>query len=235
MLFNGMSSVRNEKFYFSYNVPYSGCGVLFISNGMVYAVESKDNCIYDIVTGQEIINAENLFYDTFDLVGCPVSEFDFKKVPFGIKDSNGLTIEDYLLWLNPTEAQITVVKKDWQASFWLSKIAYVNGKAEMIAVHNNHFQTSGDGWQTNSCSMVMEQGDYYDLVEQYQRNQNTRVGDESLLDGVPEEIKNQLYLFGGSVEWSESSDTYTWETTIDHVVLDHNGETIWSDQYNSQK
>lgn len=75
--------------------------------------------------------------------------------------------------------------------------------------------------------MVMEQGDYYDLVEEYSRDQNVRVGDESLLDGVPEEIKNQLQLFGGSVAWSESSDTGTWEASVSHVVYDHNGETIW--------
>lgn len=79
--------------------------------------------------------------------------------------------------------------------------------------------------------MVMERGDYYDLVELYRRDQNVRVGDESLLDGVPEEIKTQLYLFGGSAEWSETADTETWETTVDHVVLDHNGVVIWENKY----
>lgn len=106
---------------------------------------------------------------------------------------------------------------------------------EMVEIHTNHFQRSGDGWQKNSCSMHMEFGDYYELQEQYRGDQNVRVGDQSLLVGVPEEIKTQLYLFGGSVEWSERSNTYTWETVVDHVVYDHNGETIWSDQYDSQK
>ncbi len=106
---------------------------------------------------------------------------------------------------------------------------------EMVAVHHSHFQSSGDGWQTNSCTMCMEFGDYYDIVEQYQRDQNVQVGDESLLDGVPEEIKTQLNLFGGSVEWSERSDTYTWETVVDHVVFDHNGETIWVGGFSYQK
>jgi hypothetical protein len=106
---------------------------------------------------------------------------------------------------------------------------------EMIAIHTNHMQTSGSGWQNSSCSMVMEQGDYYDLVELYRRDQNVQVGDESLLDGVPEEIKTQLHLFGGSVEWSESSNTETWETIVSTVVFDHNGETIWEDSYSTQK
>lgn len=75
--------------------------------------------------------------------------------------------------------------------------------------------------------MFMEQGDYYDLIEKYQGDQNTRVGDESLLEGVPALIKTQLNLFGGSVEWSEESDTETWVTVVTHVVFDHNGETVW--------
>ena len=102
-----------------------------------------------------------------------------------------------------------------------------NSAIEMIAIHTNHLQTSGTGWQTCSASLVMEQGDYYDLCELYRRDQNVYVGDESLLDGVPEEIKNQLYLFGGSVEWSESSNTETWETEVTHVVINHNGEVLW--------
>ncbi len=106
---------------------------------------------------------------------------------------------------------------------------------EMVTIHTNNFQSSGDGWQENSCSMVMEQGDYHELLEKYQRDQNTRVGDESLLDGVPKRIKDELFLFGGSAEWSERSDTYTWETYVDHTIFNHNGEPIWSDQYIYQK
>lgn len=98
---------------------------------------------------------------------------------------------------------------------------------EMVAIHTNHLQTSGTGWQNNSATMVMEQGDYYDLCKLYRRDQNVYVGDESLLDGVPEDIKNQLRLFGGSVEWAESSNTETWETEVTHVVYDHNGEVLW--------
>ena len=79
--------------------------------------------------------------------------------------------------------------------------------------------------------MRMEQGDYWDLCEFYRRDQNVNVGDEALLEGVPEEVKKQLYLFGGSAYWSESSNTETWETEVSHVVYDHNGETIWEDGY----
>lgn len=106
---------------------------------------------------------------------------------------------------------------------------------KMIPVHTNHFQTSGSDWQQNSASMRMVFGDFHDLVEEYRTNQNVYVGDDSLLHGVPLEIVNQLNLFGGSVEWSETSDTYTWETSVSHVVYDHNGETIWMQEYSYQK
>lgn len=98
---------------------------------------------------------------------------------------------------------------------------------KMIPVQFNDYQKSGSGWQQSSSSMRMVFGDFYDLVEEYRTNQNVYVGDDSLLHGVPLEIVNQLNLFGGSVEWSETSDTYTWETSVSKVVYDHNGETIW--------
>ena len=100
---------------------------------------------------------------------------------------------------------------------------------EMIAVHTNHFQVSGNGTQTSSSTLEMEYGDYYDIVEKYRRDQNTYVGLEILLNGLPENIVNELRLLGGCVEWSETSYTDTWETEEFITVYNLMGEIIFED------
>lgn len=100
-----------------------------------------------------------------------------------------------------------------------------------ITFHN--YQKSGDGWQTQSSTtefLVLSEED----EEYYYNQQNCYVGDYSVFERIPKEIRGRLESEGGRYEYQATSDTQTWETEVSEVVL-IDEKVVWENSYTEQR
>lgn len=98
-------------------------------------------------------------------------------------------------------------------------------------VHTNHFQVSGNNWQTVFANMDMVKEE--DLFA-YEGRQNLYIGDDSLMQYLPKWVQKRLWEKGGSVEWQETYDTESWAGT-GAVVVNSDKDCIFSETYECHK
>lgn len=128
-----LGNLREEKFYFTYNVPYSGYGIVVILGHEYFAAEVKGDHVIDMVSDKNL-GEGNLFHEEFPFEKGLVDNLNtnvFGTHSSFIKNKNGLTLEDYFYYLNPSAGVMAVLDKyinicnPVHLSF-LEKIKYIN-------------------------------------------------------------------------------------------------------------
>jgi hypothetical protein len=96
-----------------------------------------------------------------------------------------------------------------------------------IPVLFNHFQVSGNGWQTKSTTVVFI---YPEDEHYYQNEQNCLLGHSGALYNLdlPQDILRLVETCQASLDWEETTDTTTGESTELFSVRVGNRAIWWS-------